>query len=137
MIKVDFVIPGRVLSANDMYRRSKNGIYLTQEAKDYKKIAVSFVRAAFKGQNHGGGILKFELEVNDNWYTQDGKVRHIDADNMIKLVQDAIFQVKEVGIDDSMIFDARVKKVQNKSELPHARIKITEMTAAGRKLHVN
>lgn len=124
MLRMNFTIPGKTLSANDLYRHTRTGVYLSPEAKDYKKNAAYFVKEAYPPKQYRGGPLRLVLEVVDDWFTKDGKVRRIDADNLIKLVQDAIFQ--NLDIDDSMVFDARVKKIQNKKVLPHVVVKITE-----------
>jgi len=131
MLRMNFIIPGRPLSGNTLYKVARGGhIYLTPEAKRYKDEAKPFVLDAYTPKTYRGGVLTLRLDVVDDWYYKNGEVRRIDADNLIKLVQDAVFQ--HLDLDDSLVFEASVRKVQDKGVLPHVRVRVNEVPGGHR-----
>jgi Holliday junction resolvase RusA-like endonuclease len=92
---------------------------LTGEARAEKNRIINYISGSIKK----GFPLKIEIELHGNWYNKNGTVKKKDLDE--KLLIDSIFESLP-EIDDSMIFEKNVRKVQ--SDKPKAVFAITELS---------
>lgn len=123
------IIPFQTISVNKMYKSlilikkgfagkavalDPKGIYkyitviraLSGEAKQQKKDIINYI----EGEIELNTPLRIEIEIYGSWFNKDGSVKKKDLDE--KLLIDAIFEALPT-IDDSMIFEKTVKKVQS------------------------
>jgi Holliday junction resolvase RusA-like endonuclease len=95
-----------------MYGQGRwGGRYLKPDGKALKAI----VAATTIGKLPTDVEVGYTLLIFGNWYNTTKKsktrIKKRDANNLVKLIVDAACEA--VGIDDSQIFDERVRKVQD------------------------
>lgn len=111
---ISFTIPALPPSVNQIYKKSKNHVYLNQKVVDWRKI----VKAELdKLQFH---MSSEKLRVEVVYYVTK---TNIDLDNLNKSMFDALNKI--VYEDDRQIYEILCKKVM--SILPKTEIRITEM----------
>lgn len=127
MLNLKMTLDGKIASVNKIYMKGRNGgIYLAPEVKDYR-IAVKPVVEKYYADSpnkYKGGLLVVKVDIHTNFLTKGGEVRRIDIDNFAKQIIDSIFP--PLNIDDKMIFDLRLRKVQYDGN-PKAIITIKEI----------
>lgn len=83
-------------------------VYLSQEARDYKKrVKVSMPVMEVTEEDK----LRITIMYNHNWHYQNGKIRKKDVQNLDKLLIDAICE--KLGCDDSQAFEIHLYKIQS------------------------
>ena len=85
--------------------------YLSKEARDFVNLVKRYIPHCTYTIDT---LFSIDIEIHDNWYTKQGKVKRKDVQNLDRLLIDAIFN--KIGIDDSHIFVERISKVHNPKE---------------------
>jgi len=121
MIEVE--IPIKTPSVNHLYGHARfGGMYIKPEAKKIRKeieeILLSQIGTSFEHVNDV--MLKVDVEIHENWYTQKGEIKRVDLANREKFLIDSIFEA--IGLDDKLIFEHTMKKVQDEKERAIVRI---------------
>ena len=132
MLNLKMILDGKIASVNTMYLRGKHGgVYLAPEVKQYRKDVVKPIQDALKkAGKYDGGLLVVKVDVHTDFFTKAKEVRRLDIDNFAKQIIDSIFPV--IGIDDKMIFDLRLRKVQYAGN-PKCAVSIKEIPAINKK----
>jgi len=108
---LQITIPCKPLSTNHIYGRSKFGVFLTKEAKDFKIMVKQIIgekRLMFDESKH---YVSVEMYVYlNNFFTKAGKInkKSGDFDNFKKLLIDSIFD--HIGINDALVCDGLDRK---------------------------
>ncbi len=120
IIKIPFKTP----SVNIMYGHNMRGsFYLKKEGKDLRKEIKEIVYSDTCGMyDITDTKLKVNVEIYENWYTKDNKVKKKDIANREKFLIDSVFEALE--IDDKMIFEHSMKKVQSEKEFALIKIEV-------------
>lgn len=116
---LDITIVGRPPSWNAAYRARNSYIYMTKEAKQWKKI-VSIIAGASK-QEQKWSCGRGTMLVVDVWIYVN---RAIDADNILKLTLDAV--ADGIGVNDAR-FMPRVWALKKKCDTEQVVLKISEV----------
>ena len=58
--------------------------------------------------------LKIKVEIHEDWFTKDGKVKRKDVANREKFLVDSVFEA--LGVDDKYIFEHNIIKHQDFKE---------------------
>ena len=113
---MEIIIPFKTPSVNHLYGSRGFRRYLKPEAKELKvKIAEIVQKAKKEGFILvNSNKLTVRVEIHENWYTKDGKVKKKDIANREKFLIDSIFD--ELGIDDKGIFKHTMIKKQSEKE---------------------
>ena len=110
---MEIIIPFKTPSVNHLYGSRGFRRFLTKEAKELrKKIAVIVKKVKEEGfmlLNTNNIIVR--VEIHENWYTKDGRVKRVDISNREKFLVDSIFEALE--IDDKNIFKHTMIKKQS------------------------
>lgn len=86
-------------------------IYLTKEAKDFKKT----VFLTTPNMNiREDSLFKIKIDIHNNWYYKNKGLKKQDVQNMDKLLIDALFQ--KLGIDDSRLMYISINKIQDTTQ---------------------
>ncbi|NBT48622.1 MAG: RusA family crossover junction endodeoxyribonuclease [Actinobacteria bacterium] len=110
---------GRPPSWNSAYRARKSYIYMTREAKSWKKLTTLITSEAVKAQNWS--CQRDTMLIVDVWiYVK----RTIDADNILKLTLDAV--AAGLGINDAR-FLPRVWELNKKCDDEKIVLSVTEV----------
>ncbi len=110
---------GRPPSWNSAYRARKSYIYMTREAKAWKKLTTIITGEVAKQQNWSCG--RDTMLIVDVWiYVK----RTIDADNILKLTLDAV--AAGLGVNDAR-FLPRVWELNKKCDGEKVVLSITEV----------
>jgi Holliday junction resolvase RusA-like endonuclease len=116
---LELTIHGRPPSWNAAYRARKSYIYMTRDAKQWKKIVSVIASAAKAEQQWECG--RDTMLVVDVWiYVKRG----IDADNILKLTLDAI--ALGIGVNDAR-FMPRVWALKKKGDEEKLVLRISEV----------
>lgn len=124
---LNFIIAGHPTSANQMWRKSRFGMFKTKEAKlweDRAEFAAS--KAAIKAYGTTnlaslkGRPLSLEISIcRPSWTgkTKEKKGLYVrpDISNFIKSCEDAV--MRALGLDDSAVVEITALKVVNELEL--------------------
>ena len=114
-------IPFKTPTVNLMYGHNmRGGFYLKKEGKELRKEIIEIVDNIVDPMFYEFDKLKVKVEIHENWYTKDGKVKKKDIANREKFLIDSVFEA--LDIDDKMIFEHSMSKVQSDKE--YALIKI-------------
>lgn len=137
MLNFVMTLHGRTVSANKIYEYGRGRVYLTAEAKAYKLANAPKVRKAWReqGAEWTGGPLFMSIRAHDNWFNKDDSVKRIDVDNLVKLIQDTIFQA--LDIDDSNVFYVEIEKVQEGLAMPFVTVHIKEKKIRAKRMRKN
>jgi len=120
---MEIILPFKTPSVNHLYGQRGFRKFLTKEAKELKEKIAKIVKEA----KEDGFILvnkdrlTVRVEIHENWYTKDGKVKKKDVANREKFLIDSIFD--ELGIDDKNIFKHTMIKKQSNKEFAVVTIK--------------
>ncbi len=121
LIKIPFKTP----SVNIMYGHNmRGGFYLKKEGKDIRKEIIEIVDNMEDPMFYDGDKLKVNVEIHENWYTKDGKVKKKDIANREKFLIDSVFE--GLNIDDKMIFKHSMSKVQSDKEYALIKIEVLD-----------
>ncbi len=121
IIKIPFKTP----TINHLYYHIQNMKVLTKEAKELKeKIKVLLEALKIDSRPYLDQNLALIVEVHENWYTKQGKVKRKDISNREKFLIDSIFQTLE--LDDKFIFNHQMIKIQDEEEYSIIKIKLLE-----------
>lgn len=116
---LELTLIGRPPSWNAAYRARKSYIFMTREAKSWKKLTTLLTSEAVKAQNWSCG--RDTMLVVDVWiYVK----RAIDADNILKLTLDAV--AAGIGVNDAR-FLPRVWELKKKCDDEKIVLKISEV----------
>jgi len=77
------------------------------------------VKAALIGKSLYCTEYACTMTFHGNWFTKSGKPKRKDAHNYASTLVDIVCE--HLGIDDSLIFDFRIKKKQDVQEFVHVR----------------
>lgn len=116
---LELTLLGRPPSWNAAYRARKSYIFMTREAKSWKKLTTMLTSEAVKAQNWS--CKSDTMLVVDVWiYVK----RAIDADNILKLTLDAV--AAGIGVNDAR-FLPRVWELKKKCDDEKIVLKISEV----------
>ena len=115
-------IPFKTPSVNHLYYHVKNMKIKTAEARKLEKQIVGICEK--KKHDFAGKLLKVKIDIHENWYFKNGNVCQKDIANREKFLIDCVF--KGLGLDDRMIFENMMTKVDNSME-EFALVKIEEL----------
>lgn len=132
-----FVFDFEPVSVNKMYVNLKGQArrFMSKEGREFKAKVADYVQAQIKTEEIealvGKPLTLFADVSLPSWMLKDGKrIRRKDLDNVIKGLQDSIFEVLQQvdeKIDDSYIWHLDVaKKI---SEQPRILVEIKEYTS--------
>lgn len=96
-------------SMNKLYAinyRTKS-VYMTSEARNFKSQMKLFITPF---AINSSDKLSLKLDVNTNWYFNNGNLKKSDIQNLIKVVVDALSE--RLGFDDSQVWSFTANKVQ-------------------------
>ena len=120
LIKIPFKTP----SVNIMYGHNmRGGFYLKKEGKDLRKEIIEIVDN-MEATMFYEDELKVTVEIHENWYTKDGRVKKKDIANREKFLIDSVFEA--LDIDDKMIFEHKMSKVQSNEEFALIKIEVLD-----------
>lgn len=118
MRTVTIKLPFRTPTINSLYYHiRKTGIkVLTREAREIRKnIEKIVVEQYFRQCDVLEGVeLSVSVQIFENWYFKNGKVKKMDIANREKFLIDSVFSA--IGIDDRYIFNLNFSKVQSIEE---------------------
>ena len=131
IIKIPFKTP----SANHLYFHWRGVKRLTQEARDLKKEIAETIfppdiekicKIRFLEKEELKDMpLRVRVEIHENWYYKNGKIKRADVANREKFLIDAVFDALE--IDDRNIFECTLVKCQDlDNEFSEIKIEIIE-----------
>lgn len=123
---IEIEIPIKTPSINHLYGHTRFGsMYIKPEAKKIRKeieeMLLTQIGTSFEHVNDV--MLKVDVEIHENWYTQKGEIKRVDLANREKFLIDSIFEA--MGLDDKLIFEHSMKKVQDDKE--RAIVRITKL----------
>lgn len=116
-VEVDYIV-----TTNTAYGQRGRIRFLNKRGKSFKKSILRDLR-----EKHAEEREKFLLSHNstpeqkivvinyyliDNWITKAGKIKKLDINPRIKLVEDVFFEW--LGLDDSIVFMSEQRKLQSK-----------------------
>jgi len=84
-------------------------VYLTKKAREFKRSVKLLTPPNSKLSDNSK--LQLKVEIHNDWYYKNGKVKRLDIQNLDKLLIDAICE--KWGIDDCRIWDSHFLKVQS------------------------
>ncbi len=133
MLNLKLTLDGKIASVNTIYRRGKyGGTFLAPEVKAYREEVFPQVQDAYaKCKNkYEGGLIVAVVHVHTQFFTKGGEVKVLDIDNFAKQIIDSVFP--PLGINDKMIFDLRLRKVQYDGQ-PKCEIRLKEIPGTSTK----
>ena len=68
--------------------------------------------------------LKVSVDIHEDWFTKKGDVKRKDVANREKFLIDSVFG--SLGIDDKMIFEHTIRKVQDSKEFAVIKIEVMD-----------
>lgn len=106
------IIPFKTPTINQMYATWNGNRVKSKEARDLALKVIDLIKPLKlkKPKNE----LKVTIEVYSNWYNKDKTIKHRDIANLEKFIIDSVFNA--LGIDDSLIFELILKKVDSNEE---------------------
>jgi len=113
IIKIPFKTP----TINHLYghRMGNPKPYLKNEAKKLREeIKELIINQAFPLFAQQDVKLKVSVEIHEDWFCKDGSVKKKDIANREKFLIDSVFDA--IGIDDKLIFEHSMKKIQSDKE---------------------
>lgn len=134
MLNLKMTLDGKLASVNKMYLRGKHGgVYLAPEVVEYREKVAPIVEEYYANcaDKYEGGLLTVTVHVHTSFFTKGDEVRRLDIDNFAKQTIDSVFP--PLGIDDKMIFDLRLRKVEYAGN-PKCNIHIKEIPGTQRSL---
>lgn len=121
MISLIYKIPFKTPTINHLYGRHSRGfMFVKKEALELKKEIEEIVWNA-NVRIPDNIKLSVEVSIYENWLTKKGDVKKKDIANREKFLIDSVFGALE--IDDKMIWEHSMKKVQSKEEFAVVKIK--------------
>lgn len=113
--KITIRLPFKTPTINHLYWHKGNMKIMKTDAKRIREEIVDIVKKSlpFAISNIDNG-LKVTVEVHEDWFTKEGKVKKKDIANREKFLIDSVFN--SLGIDDKFIFEHHLWKVQNDLE---------------------
>ena len=118
MCKIKFIIQGLPPSYDHHFKINYNlrQVYLTQEARMFKvKAKMSTPALTFKDTD----LFKITIDYYGNFFYKNHKPRKIDAQNLDKLLIDAVSE--KLGFDDCRYFSIELHKRQT-TKLPFTQV---------------
>lgn len=106
-------IPYKTPSVNKLYFVWNGRKILTSPARKLKGEIKDLVKK-HRDASYVDKILKITVEVHENWWYKNGKVKRSDVSNREKFLIDSVFE--GLGLEDKWIFDHNMKKIQNDKE---------------------
>ena len=94
------------------------------EAKKIKKEIEEIVKPILNlsGKENFLQKLKVRVAIHENWYCKNGSVKRKDVANREKFLIDSVFEA--LDIDDKMIFEHTMSKVQSNEEFALIKIEV-------------
>ena len=119
---IEILIPFRTPSINKLYWHRGNMKILTKEARELREKIQKIVLDSIEGIIFDD-TKEYEIvvEIHENWYTKDGRIKKVDISNREKFLVDSIF--KSLEIDDKQIFKHTMIKKQSDKEFAIVTIK--------------
>ena len=113
--KITIRLPFKTPTINHLYWHKGNMKIMKTDAKRIREEIVDIVKKSlpFAISDIDNG-LKVTVEVHEDWFTKEGKVKKKDIANREKFLIDSVFN--SLGIDDKFIFEHHLWKVQNDLE---------------------
>ena len=120
---IEIKIPFKTPTSNHLYWHKGNIKIMKSEAKELRErinqICLEIPNTLKEGLKEK---LKVEVEIHENWYTKKWGIARKDISNREKFLTDSVF--KSLGIDDKLIFEHTMKKVQSETEFAIIKISI-------------
>lgn len=118
-----YIIEEIPISLNKIYSTGKKGIrFITKEAFDFKqRLSWYFCEQDYLNKRDKLKVEFYALEIivcleKEKLFFKNGNLRKCDLDNMVKLIQDALFSYLEE--DDSKVIKLKVeKRLANKNQI--------------------
>ncbi len=122
---MQIIIPFKTPTVNHLYFNWKGRMIITNEAKRLKKEIAEIVDSTPRDPIRDPPVkLKVTIEIHENWYTKKGEVKKKDIANREKFLIDSVFDA--LSIDDKMIFEHKMIKVQSEEEKAVINIEVLE-----------
>lgn len=127
LINFNFTTPN-VVSSNEMYGVNKGRIYKTPKAVEFQQLIIDQIQDSIVNNLKSYNIystlfedlLCYEIYIGmhrnkKGWLFNNGKLRKIDLENIMKVVDDAIIRSLNIGdselIDDSLCVGQILEKL--------------------------
>lgn len=122
--QIEFKIPMVPPSMNSLYNVlfSLRKVELKPEVRLFKSQAKQYVPHLIVNSSDK---LQMEVEVNQDWYYKNGKLKKQDIQNMGKCLVDLVSE--KLGFEDSQIWDVTLSKKQVDSE-SFTRVKLRKVS---------
>jgi len=117
LIKIPFKTP----TTNHLYYHKGNIKILKKDAREIRDKIIN-ICSKLK-HNFGEGLLRVNVWIHEQWYYKNGSICKKDIANREKFLIDSVF--KGLGIDDKIIFEHHMFKVDDNQEF--AEIQIDEI----------
>ena len=127
---LQITIPHKPLTTNHIYGRSKFGVFLKKEAKEFKKMIKEYMNGMKLEFNPTKNYISIEMYFYlANFYTKSGSInlKAGDTDNFKKILTDAIFE--SLCINDAYICDGIDKKRHGKEDKTIVIVKVERREA--------
>lgn len=108
-------IPFKTPSVNHLYTRHRytGAKIMKSEAKKLKEEIILLCKDKSCDELLNNKLSIF-VEIHEDWNYKNGNVKRADISNREKFLIDAVFD--GLGLDDKMVFDHRMVKVQSDEE---------------------
>lgn len=123
---IQIKIPFKTPTVNHLYTRNRFGNQCkTGEANKLKKTINQLIQdLKISTGPYQEKQLDVTIEVYENWFTKQGKVKKIDVANREKFQIDSVFEA--LGLDDKFIFYHKMLKMQSNEEYSLIKIKVMD-----------
>ena len=107
---MEIIIPFKTPSVNHLYNHKGSRRFLTKEAKDLRFKIKDLVKNV-NSDDYKEQTLKVTLNIHEDWLTKAGEMSRKDVVNKEKFITDSVFE--GLGIDDKMIIEYKISKIQD------------------------
>lgn len=116
---MELILPFKTPSINSLYWHRGNIKIMKSEAKKIREAIFDIVVEKLSENGYKdelrGKELRVETHVYENWYNKsNGLIKKKDVANREKFLIDSVF--KALDIDDSHIFEHKIKKINSEKE---------------------
>ena len=109
--KMIIEIPFKTPTINHLYGHRGYRMFLKKEAKELREEIIKLIPDhEFKSTDK----LSVQVDIYEDWYTQQGEIKRKDIANREKFLIDSIFD--GLKLDDKQIFEHKIKKIQSNTE---------------------
>lgn len=124
---IEIKIPFKTPTVNHLYFNWNGRMIKTKIAKDLDKAIKQLCEDYIVKNIIISGPetkLKVSIEIHEDWFCKDGRVKKKDLANREKFMIDSIF--KGFGLEDKFIFEHEMKKIQDTEEFAIVKIDAIE-----------